>query len=1048
MELLKQCQKWNKNDEFQKIIDALEAVPAGERSPEMDSELARAYENIAEPGERELFEKALELLKPHETYFNEDHCWNYRIASAYYYLDEEGPALRYFEKALNARPGDKDTQEYIDDCRRRLALPQFEKNYRERTEDAWNAFAQLEGELRQIMDADKMRKRGEELMEKCGNVLELALTSPAFELGFNGEKYELILSAEGNRAGLFPLIYFQRHAPESVLEYWNILVGRQTSEGFYLRAGEMEIRSEDVQVWVEQKEDRISLSLYCEKLLPLMKDNAEKAWWLAYTLTDQVLGEVSSIALINDLNLVEQPKESASVLLSSLRKTLLDMGYRLWDDAQDYLDNSYIGYELKPVEDPDADWRMDVYTGSNRLPALINEYMSVESDVMDDYHKDGIVAGFLCYPLAGFKSEKRAEQLLRFRDALQEAIQEHAGEDAATFLGGATGLYYGYLDFIAWDLPAVLDAAREFFANTDLAWGGFHVFRRDVGAVRLWEQEKEPEIDPETGSLLSVQNIEILESFEDGVSGYFGQMLQWLENFVEQGVQEGKFTQRQAKQDLQIALWYSFACNNLDVYRYYYKAVQWMKDSEKNAKGCAMWYYRYSVALMYCGQLEKALDYAEKGIQEEPGYPWIWLQAGKLRSHFGDKTGALEAVAQGLALEPGDYEFLTLKKEIEDGAPLEQMEYHWINPDADQMLQQGLDEDADDKQRSISCMTVNQEGLQHFWDIFGPKPELYMPNAPFTQFPYAVNDSTVDLVFQMNEGGMSKLCKDWLKHLKDRLRDGQWLERDHPDGRAARLDTVLVGLDYHIGLLYKLTETDEYFQIFLNPDGTEVEDAFWSSEENNEPELYTREEMSAVEHQIKRTFGEFDNVFHELVSPDIHVDICVIPPVGEQNYYTLVTMGMGAHQMNVPEELEEYNLERAELAIALPPDWKLDEESMKDEKWYWPVRLLKDLARLPIISDTWLGWGHTMDNQKPFSADTELCAAILVGLQRTKEGGCFCQLPGGKEVNFYQVIPLYREELEYKLKHDAEALIEKMAEAGFVVFPDRSNSIAKEMNAD
>ena len=51
MELLKQCQKWNKNDEFQKIIDALEAVPAGERSPEMDSELARAYENIAEPGE-------------------------------------------------------------------------------------------------------------------------------------------------------------------------------------------------------------------------------------------------------------------------------------------------------------------------------------------------------------------------------------------------------------------------------------------------------------------------------------------------------------------------------------------------------------------------------------------------------------------------------------------------------------------------------------------------------------------------------------------------------------------------------------------------------------------------------------------------------------------------------------------------------------------------------------------------------------------------------------------------------------------------------------
>ncbi len=590
---------------------------------------------------------------------------------------------------------------------------------------------------------------------------------------------------------------------------------------------------------------------------------------------------------------------------------------------------------------------------------------------MDEYHKDGIVAGFLCYSVNSFNGENRSEQVLQFRDTLQEAIQEHAGENAITFLGSATGLYYGYLDFIAWDLSAVLNAARDFFAEINLTWGGFHVFRRDVGAICLWEQEKEPEIDPETRSLLSVQDIETLKSFDDGVSGYFGKMLRWLKDFIEQGVQEGKFTQRQAQQDLQIALWYSFACNNLDEYQYYYKAVQWMKSSERNAMGCAIWYYRYSVALMYCGQLEEALNYAEKGSQEDPDYPWIWLQLGKLRSHFGDKAGALEAVARGLALEPGDYEFLTLKKEIEAGAPLEQMEYHWINPEADRTLQEGLDEDADDKQRSISCMTVNQEGLERFWTIFGPKPDQYTPNAPFTQFPYMVNNYSVDLVFQMNESGMSKLHADWLEQLKGWLRDGQWLEREHPDGRAARLDTVLVELDYHISLLYRLAD-NAYFQIFLNPDGTEQEGVFWPSEESRKSEFYTEEEMAAVEDHIKRTFGEFDHVFHELVSPDIHLDICVVPPSDEKDYYTLVTMGMGAHQMNVPDELAEYKLERAELAIALPPDWKLDEESMTDERWYWPVRLLKVLARLPITSNTWLGWGHTMDNQKSFAEDTGL----------------------------------------------------------------------------
>lgn len=125
-------------------------------------------------------------------------------------------------------------------------------------------------------------------------------------------------------------------------------------------------------------------------------------------------------------------------------------------------------------------------------------------------------------------------------------------------------------------------------------------------------QDEEPG-QPETGSLLSAEDIEVLESFDDGASGYFGKMIQWLDNFIEQGIQEGRFTEKQARQDLQIALWYSFAYNNLDSYRCYCKAAEWMKDSEQNAKGCAAWYYRYSVALMYCGKLNEAMEYAEKG---------------------------------------------------------------------------------------------------------------------------------------------------------------------------------------------------------------------------------------------------------------------------------------------------------------------------------------------------------------------------------------------------------------------------------------------------
>ncbi|WP_419092230.1 suppressor of fused domain protein, partial [Waltera sp.] len=1044
MDLLKQCQKWFEQDEAQKVIDALEAIPAEERTPELDSELAKAYIAVAHIGEREPFEKALELLAPHEEHFAEDHCWNYRIASAYYCLDEEGPALRYFEKALKARPGDKDTQEYIDDCRRRLSLPRFEKNFRERTQEGWAAFSQIEAELRQIIETDETHQRGDELIEKCGNALRSALGDTAFELGFNGEKYELILSPEGLRSRLFPLVYFQKQAPESVLEHWNIWVGRQPCEGFELRAGEIEVRADDVQMWAEETEDhQVSLVLYCEKLTPILKEDTDKVWWALSMLVDQTIGEVSAIALIAGFDVCAQPKDEPAKLLSELPELLQSMGLSLWRDGSDYLENSYLAYELKPVEDPDADWRLDVYTGSCRLPVLINDYLTARSDMVDEYHKDGIAAGFLLYPLSGFTGEERVKALLDFRDNLRDAILRDAGEEAVTFLGGATGLYCGYLDFIAWDLPAVLTAAQTFFEGSGLPYAHFHAFRRDVGGVPLLdEKEPEPDIHEETGSLLSAEDIETLESFDEGTAAYFGKMLDWLENFIKSGVEEGRFSEKQAHQDLQIALWYAFACLNLDDYIHYYRAAEWMKDSEKNATGCATWYYRYSVALMYCGRLEEALEYAERGALEEPDYPWIWLHLGKLRAHFGDKSGALDAVKQGLKLEPGDYEFLTLKKEIKAGATLEQMEYHWINPDADQTLQRGLDENADDKQCAIACIRVDEAGLAEFYELFHPERYSYKKNSPCCEFQYPVKEHLVELSFRMNEAGLSKMGADWLRQLKERLDSGEWLTHT-PEGEPEGILTgVFVDQTRRIGLVYQQPGDDQYFQIFLNPDGTKA-DAFWSSRKNSEPEVYSEDEMSAIEQHIKNTFGEFENVFHELVSPDIHVDICVVPPSEERDYCTLVTMGMGAHRMNVPEELAEYKLERAELAIALPADWKLDQESMKDEKWYWPIRLLKSLARLPIASDTWLGFGHTMDNKENFAENTKLCAAILTGPQSTEEGGEVCTLPGGEEVNFYQVIPLYEDELDYKLEHDVDALLNKMRGISFVVNPTRQNAITR-----
>ena len=498
MDILKQCQKWHEEDKFQKIIDALEAIPAEERTPEMDSELARAYNNLADPhkpGGRDLLKKAIALLKPHEEYFEGDHCWNFRMGYAYYYLDQEGRALRYFEKALEARPGDEDTKVFIEWCRKGISLPQFSACFRERTESAWEAFAKMEAELRQMMDDDKDHTRGAEIVAQMEEALNLVFDEISFEMGFNGEKHELILTPEGDRVKLFELVYFQKHAPKEVLEHWNILVGRQPSQNTGLRTEDgWDISGEDVQIWLEEQgENSFVLSAYCEKLLPVLREAEGQVWWMLTTLTDQVLGEIPHMRYIDSFHVLEEPKAEPSFPLSQLPDKLKEKGLDLSCDPEGYLE-SYLSYQLEPNKDPDADWRLDTIVGSTCCVPLINGYLNADNDFMDDLHADGAVAGFFCYPLDTLREEEGSEKIFDFRDKLEEVFITGDGPEILTLTGGATGLFCGYVDFIAWDIRAVLQKAKEFFEGTDIPWASFHTFHREAGTVAL---KKPPEKEPE-----------------------------------------------------------------------------------------------------------------------------------------------------------------------------------------------------------------------------------------------------------------------------------------------------------------------------------------------------------------------------------------------------------------------------------------------------------------------------------------------------------------------------------------------------------------------
>ena len=191
-------------------------------------------------------------------------------------------------------------------------------------------------------------------------------------------------------------------------------------------------------------------------------------------------------------------------------------------------------------------------------------------------------------------------------------------------------------------------------------------------------------------------------------------------------------------------------------------------------------------------------------------------------------------------------------------------------------------------------------------------------------------------------------------------------------------------------------------------------------------------------------FGDYKNVFHEIMSPDIHLDVCIVDPTDEDPYYKLVTMGAGAYKMQIPEQWQKYDLDYAEYVIYLPKDWNLNSSKGTD---YWPVKLLKDTARLPIWADTWLFYGHTTQSDEegtPYASNTGF-NSIVLNFAENKKGDIRLIMSSGKVVNFYEIVPLYPEELAFKRENGADALFEKFDEMGIrykVLDINRNNAFA------
>lgn len=203
------------------------------------------------------------------------------------------------------------------------------------------------------------------------------------------------------------------------------------------------------------------------------------------------------------------------------------------------------------------------------------------------------------------------------------------------------------------------------------------------------------------------------------------------------------------------------------------------------------------------------------------------------------------------------------------------------------------------------------------------------------------------------------------------------------------------------------------------------------------------EQISA---HIEQHLGPISAVLHEIISDAVHLDVHVVPATAEVPYLRLVTSGMSDRPMTLPEGVEAPQY--MELMLSLPADWPMDQRDFEDPRHYWPIRLLKTLARLPHKFETWLGFGHTIPNghpAEPYAPGVRFDGAIVLPPVSTPEGFARLGIDADKTIVFMTVVPLYPEEMALKLKDGSDALLDRFDAKGIgdIIALDRVNVAKK-----
>lgn len=201
------------------------------------------------------------------------------------------------------------------------------------------------------------------------------------------------------------------------------------------------------------------------------------------------------------------------------------------------------------------------------------------------------------------------------------------------------------------------------------------------------------------------------------------------------------------------------------------------------------------------------------------------------------------------------------------------------------------------------------------------------------------------------------------------------------------------------------------------------------------------ENLQRIEDHIAEHISPVSWVWAEIASGLIHLDVLIIEPSDERPWYTLVTSGMSQMPMKAPPEFGKAKY--SELVLHLPPDWPMHEPELRKRENFWPIEVIKNVARFPHLFETWLWWTQTVHNEKPYHPSTPFTGVML--LQDTPYGQKFLFMETDREepTFFHTLVFLHEAELAYYIQYGYDALAHALLDQGMkiVVDPFRPSAV-------